>query len=189
MDLPQVPSNLVDQSWVAYNQWLVRDQTDIINPHVLDKKNYGRNLYKNGQLHGYSTGFGLQSVSEQLETWVRDNIVPEFRYAGIGASTPNKEHSGPHRDQSRNYALIYQLKSGGPDSCTVFYREKQHDPDKHFYYENYDNLEVIDTIYPKLEQWYLMDTQVIHSVENIVDGRMSIQISMTDNQVPKTWIS
>ena len=164
-----------------------KNTTTILNPHVKGASN-GRALYKNGQLHGYSSGFSLQDVSDEFEQWVKDNIVANFRYAGIGSTTPGREHCGPHRDQSRDYSLLYIIKMGGDDTCTQFWEKKI--PDKpQFYYDNYDDFDLVHEIRPTLHQWYLLNAKKVHTVENIKDGRISVQISLTEDQVPAEWLA
>lgn len=186
LDLPAVPEKFVQQCWDVLSQ-KGKQNDNILNPHVLGYS-HGRALYRNGQLHGHSSGFGLQHVSDEFDRWIKDNIVPTFKYAGIGSTVPGMNHCGPHRDQSRDFSLLYLLKSGGNESSTQFFEEKQPQEPQN-YYDNYDDFNQIGEIKPSLHQWYMLNAKVVHSVENITDGRVSIQISLLADQVPQEWVS
>jgi hypothetical protein len=182
LDLPPVPDHFLEQCLQT-----IKDTSGVLNPHVKGASN-GRPLYKNGKLHGYSSGFGLQHVSEEFDQWVRDNLVADFRYAGVGSTTPGRDHCGPHRDQSRDYSLLYLVKTGGDDSCTQLWKKKIADEPQN-YYDNYDDFDLIEEIRPALHQWYLLNSKVVHSVENIKEGRISVQVSLLADQVPSGWIN
>ena len=50
---------------------------------------------------------------------------------------------------------------------------------KGHYVNNYDDLELVAKTNFPLNQWFLINAGVLHSIENIPNGRLSIQMSFT----------
>jgi len=181
LNLPEPPEYLKQQALAVVDQ---PDPGPITNPHI--QYAHGRSLYQNGQAHGRSSGFGIRTVSVELEDWIEQNIVPTRR-VGVGSTVPGLDHVGPHRDQSRDYSLLYLLRSGGQNATTKFWELKTPAP-LEYYYSNYDDLIQVDQVTAPVGQWYILNAKMIHSVENVVEGRVSIQVGLMSDQVPKAWL-
>jgi hypothetical protein len=159
-----------------------RAESQIQNPHVLGSS-HGRLLYKeNQELYGRSTAFVNRSVSAEIETWAKENITDCYLRVSTCSTDPGFDHSGPHRDQSRDFVLIYLLTTGGDQAVTRFWNLKIPSELKN-YYSDYNELTLVDELKSRPYQWYIMDTKKIHSVENINQGRTSLQISLTHDHV------
>lgn len=106
------------------------------------------------------------------------NVSAEFHnYAGIQAIA-HIDTLRPHTDYSRYINLIYNV-SGLAE--TVFYEAK--DPAAHKAGKLYNRDEIVEVERCRLElhQWYFLNTNAIHSVENINNQtRVSISVSITD---------
>lgn len=175
LSLPAIPAQLKAQAWAqAYAHG------DTLNKWVLGSP-HGRELVRDGHVVAQSTGLGRKRITEEFEQWVCENITDEFNDIGVCVSEPGLDHSGPHRDQSRNYTLLYLLQSGGDNATTKFWKTREPELELHNYYSSYDELELLDQISAPLETWCILDSKAIHSVENISEGRVSIQVSLNRN--------
>jgi hypothetical protein len=175
-DLPDVPVEL-QQQIIASSV-----NSEIQNPFVLGSS-HGRLLYKHNQEpYGRSTAFANRSVDPEVETWVKENITDSYVRVSSCSTDPGFEHSGPHRDQSRDFALIYLLIAGSDQAVTSFWDLKTPGKLKN-YYSDYSELVLVDQLKSQPHQWYIMDAKRIHSVENIIEGRTSLQISLTHDHI------
>jgi hypothetical protein len=96
---------------------------------------------------------------------------------------PGFARCGAHIDRTRNYTLMYLLETGGDDHQTVFYQENGVDElfrPKEYHVDNYDDLSIVSVIRLEVNKWNLLQARILHSVENIAQGRKSIQISLDD---------
>jgi hypothetical protein len=171
-ELPDVPVDLQQQIITASTS-----QSLVQNPHVLGSS-HGRLLYDHNQeLYGRSTAFANRAVGADIEAWVEKNITDSYIRVSACATEPGFDHSGPHRDQSRDFVLIYLLTTGGDQAVTRFWNLKTPGQLKN-YYSDYRELVQIDQLKSQPHQWFVIDAKKIHSVENIREGRISLQISL-----------
>ena len=177
LDLPSIPDNLKAQAWARVTQ-----ESVIFNQHVLGNS-HGRSLFKDGEFVGTSTGLGLREISDEFDQWIRSNIISEFIRVGLCVSEAGMDHSGPHRDQSRDYALLYLLQAGSDNATTSYWKEKPGVSVKN--HSDYDELDLLDQVVIPLETWYLIDAKTTHSVENIKQGRITIQIGLSQDHKEK----
>jgi hypothetical protein len=115
--------------------------------------------------------------------WAKKNITEMSKDIRIASTLPGLERCGAHVDRIRNYTLIYLLETGGPDHKTVFYREKGQNAlfrPGGYHVDDYSNLDHIIEIKQIPMRWNLVQAKILHSVENILEGRKSIQISLDD---------
>lgn len=188
LNLPKLPPSIID---AARDALITRQRESRVNPNLLDQpgfteysnrivvKNTGEQL-KNAASHRYW-------ISQEFEDWVSTNLKQEPAGCGINifeASTNSVV--APHVDPNRNFSIHYLLDSGGPDAATIWWQEKNKPLDRS---ELKNNFNLADTVtdYSKLQEvvkvcvpthtWICMNTNILHSVENIVSPRISIQIS------------
>lgn len=171
LDLPPIPDDLKAHAWNRVEQ-----ESVIFNQHVLGNS-HGRSLFKDGKFFGTSTGLGLRHISDEFDQWARSNIISDFIHIGLCVSDPSMDHSGPHRDQSRDYALLYLLQAGSDHATTSYWKEKPGVLAKN--HSDYDELDLLDQVVIPLETWYIIDAKTTHSVENIKQGRITIQIGLS----------
>jgi hypothetical protein len=120
--------------------------------------------------------------NECLE-WVKQNIDLNIFDIRITTTDPGCEHKGPHKDLTRQYTGIYVLESGGPENQTCFYRDKNLPgldcPTGH-YITDYDRIETICCVKFNPGQWYILNSHILHGVENISQGRKTLQFSINN---------
>jgi len=92
----------------------------------------------------------------------------------------------PHTDYNRNYAINYIISNEGPE--TRFYKPKQefsHLEVINGPYYPYENIDLEEVIIIKARQWHCLNVSKIHSIENILEPRISI--SMSFRELPLEW--
>lgn len=114
-------------------------------------------------------------------SWTQKNISRHVQDIRLSITPPGRSTWGPHCDRSRNWTMIYLLQTGGDDHETVFWRcrsdaEILREPGSHV--NDYDLLDRIACVKIPLRTWTLLNGQILHSIENIGQGRVAIQISL-----------
>lgn len=176
--LPRVPESL-------YSDFL---KIDLDNTPVENDMNYTsvsntfrqRIVKKDGVPYPTRTQrqFNLGPTANQ---WVFDNIFPNadpswFVSFGISFTRGAPIH-GPHSDP-RRWAMFYLLERGGDDAYTSFWLENGHGVERtNVTVNDYNRLTLIDRFQWPIGRWVLFNPRVIHSVENLVDTRISLQIT------------
>jgi hypothetical protein len=168
-DLPPLPRELYEAPDAAdYSKVLVR--------------HYDRICVKDG-IKFINTPYDRYAVSDGIKNWVHDNIGTD--YTDIGLSIHGAGWACPHHDKSRNWTLIWLLKTGGPEVDTVHWVEKGQPyirPLTADYPLNWNTLDEVCRHRMPAHQWYLVNAQVLHSMHVMIEGgRTAIQIGFWDN--------
>lgn len=141
-----------------------------------------RTLYHpaGASINSFNHGIFLDTSTE---IWARENVNANFKDIRVSYTDVGRPRCGCHIDRTRNYTLIYLMQSGGPDHMTVFYREHGSDdlirPPAHRV-DHYDQLQEIGRCKLPLNTWMLLNARILHSIENISLGRISIQMGFDD---------
>lgn len=143
-----------------------------------------RTLYKDGK--EFQNAFTNTVITEEYYKWATENIVPGFNDIRISITTIGNHMNGPHIDITRGYTLLYLLDHGGEDHETCFYREQ--DSTEMFRplgycVDDYSKLEIVAKAKLQVNRWSVINASVLHSIENIPNGRLSIQLSF--NKLPE----
>lgn len=133
------------------------------------------------------------SMGEEFAQWVKNAFGPEDAdqwYMDSGftfliGEDGNETICAPHTD-TRQYNLYYLVNRGGDDVTTNYWIEKNKPVARESLITigNYDDLNLLDAVQFPLNTWVLMNSRIIHSVENIAGDRKSIQVSL--NCLPNT---
>ena len=172
LNLPVIPGHLVDKAIQCSTK-----QDDTLN-HEYVSLTHGRPLYENGKEIGRSSSQVRKRISDDFEQWVKDNITDRFKDVGVCATEEGMNFSGPHVDQTRNYSLLYIISPGSTHATTSFWSTTK--PIEK-YYNEYADLTLIDQVTIPKDTWCIINSKCIHSVENINQGRISIQVSLLEN--------
>jgi hypothetical protein len=92
--------------------------------------------------------------------------------------TPAQASHGAHSDATRNYALLYTIDPG--DGYLQFWKDPVQDLelDRGYLVHDYDNLIKLDRVETPIDTWYLVNGQIIHSVEGLTRTRITLQINL-----------
>lgn len=170
-DLPQIPEEL-------------------INDYMEDKKK--RHHYPQIPVH---TGFiGREDgrdespeilaypAVERLNQWVCDNISYTNRGLMVRTVhvTEQRNFYPPHIDINRKFVMLYNLLDSGGDF--IFWQEEGCPVTRSFLerkvQKDYTKLKEICRFKPPVKTWYLINSQVVHSVENLSGKRINIQFNL-----------
>lgn len=185
-NLPPVPQHFVD---------IAHDLRKSIDLEELDlgwksEKTSDDDCYKNRKLlidgkEEPTTYQRRKDIGQEFDNWVHKNIHPQGRSCGVSLTDGRLgRHQGPHTDLKRNFALIYLLDSGGPDTATCFYKENGHPivrSDRQAVCNDYSRLQLIERAQFPIAKWVILNVMILHGVENIETIRTSFQVSIADN--------
>jgi hypothetical protein len=142
----------------------------------------------NGTYNGNATRNIRRQFNDEYLMWVKDNITSDFQNASLMYcwGSPDIPSTGAHTDHTRDYVLLYNLSIGGPDATLCFWKEKNNAlvRDRCTDIGLFNSLELVDSIKGPENVWYLTNTRILHSTENVIGLRLNLQISF-DTAVAK----
>jgi hypothetical protein len=188
LDLPPVPEQLETAALA-----LLPDLTDEIKSygHLADvrkaqgfnsKSNHmsiTRKIIKDGKQISHAPNLAAD-LDQDAVRWAKANIAEDFLHIQLSWTPKNRRESGAHSDATRNYTLIYLLDPGGDNVITTFYKEKDqplHRPNKTFV-DYYSLLDKVASVRIKPRTWTVLNSTILHGVENIERPRYAIQIGL-----------
>ena len=137
-----------------------------------------------------------REIPKNLEQWINQNVCSLTNNSVIYRKLAVNDKSNfypPHIDTKRTHTLLYNIVDSGGE--LVFWKEKNKPifrgaPVGPHVVTNYTQLEELCRIKSPYKTWYLINSRVIHSVENLSGVRESIQIScqVTDKIVADSLI-
>jgi hypothetical protein len=98
---------------------------------------------------------------------------------------------GAHTDRVRDYTLIYVVKKGGPKVRTNYWQEKGHPlvRERYLWLDDYRKLDLIESADFGVGKWVLNNSQIIHSVDNLEEHRITFQLSIENNEKLMEWLN
>ena len=104
------------------------------------------------------------------------------------ASDKNKPRSlYPHVDSTRNVAVITYVALGGDSVETAFYEcdlaYYEHVIDECERIADYSKITRIESYVAEKNDWYMMNSATIHSVENITGVRLGLSMQLEDRSI------
>jgi hypothetical protein len=188
LDLPQLPASIIAAAKTAL---VCRQRESRVNPKLVEQPGYieysNRNVITDKGKHLKNADSYRYWISEEFEEWIKLYFKQDPNGCGINifeASTDSVV--APHVDANRNFSIHYLLDPGGPDATTTWWQEKNK-PLERLELKNNFNLTDAITDYSNLQEvakvcipehrWICLNTNILHSVENILSPRISIQIS------------
>lgn len=180
LDFPPIPKKILDNI-----------ESSLTNIITIDDIGYGRVHIKNDKkltACGYSMA---DVVNEDLRIWLEENIPNIETRFNILFQTQNSKNNLPsthivHTDRERLTALNYIINEGGDDVITSWYREvnknllrekKESGSQSDSGSVYYKDLTLLKSVRLKKDHWYIINTRILHDVDNIEDVRKSLSIS------------
>jgi len=158
---------------------------------TVDDIGYGYN-HKKGNRSIVSCGYVWARIKDYkpLMDWLNQTIPyldPSLVIAQMQTSKENMPSTHTvHSDIGRKFALNYIIDTGG-DAITSWYQENgkqisrtkiQGGQQSDSGFVDYNNLELLESAVLEKNKWYLISTNVLHDVDNIVGSRKSISIGI-----------
>jgi len=143
---------------------------------------------KDGKTVRNSRGFRFKLDAEVYE-WLHKHLTSAYTDCGLSVITGPDRTLIPHTDQTRRYALLYTFDTGGADVETVFWQEAGNTVHRELreFGTDYGQLTAIERAKFPLRTWVMMNTNVLHSVENLSSDRIQVQMGL--NAIPEEWQS
>lgn len=190
LNLPQPPAEFIERTVVMANQ---AESSQVANTAVNqgDPTYTNRKLLKDGKETNSRIQYGYK-LGEDWEQWVRENIYSDFINTGgrLSVGTDTTTH-GAHADSQHNgtpvYKLYYLIDSGG--ASTLFFREHGQPTERVGTTENicrcddYSKLEVLDKVQFPVGQWVLLNTNILHGVEDVTGSRINLAVLFATNDI------
>ena len=112
------------------------------------------------------------------EAWMKENIASEFREDNSGVMFFDHEQL-PHTDTTRKFVLLYNIETGGPNATLSFWQEAGHpiNRERGLAVDRGDHMHLLVQVTGPDRCWYILDTQVLHSVEGVTKRRTNLQLS------------
>jgi hypothetical protein len=192
VNLPTIPQELL----VFFESMILKKEFDDIGYGLVHKKN--NRLLKACRYSIKATNdvpllnwFHSNQMPVTHNNYLKPEITDKPEQILIQTQTAYNEPSTHvvHSDIHRVFALNYMLSLGGDDVLTTWYQEKnmplRRSKNKGQYGApqqqladtgniEYDNLEVLGSARFEKNKWYLVSTDILHDVDNIVGQRSSI---------------
>lgn len=188
LDLPQLPSSIISAAHAAL---ISRQRESRVNPKLLEQPGYKeyskRTVITDKGLHQKNAGSYRYWISEEFEEWVRMYFHQDPIGCGINIFEASADYVvAPHVDANRNFSIHYLLEPGGTDADTIWWQEENNQLERLELKNNfnltdaiidYSTLQEVAKIRIPKHRWICLNTNILHSVENITSPRISIQIS------------
>jgi hypothetical protein len=130
-----------------------------------------------------------QRFDPEFTAWIRRNVTDTFQADNSGVMFFD-EPQLPHTDLTRDFVLLYNLEAGGEESELCFWREAGQPlyRERMLAVERGPSLQLVDRVRGPFRCWYLMNTRILHSVENVSRLRLNLQVSF-DVDLPRAFLS
>lgn len=183
-NLPSPPSWLVsqiDRTHRPDKQCFAPDRSDYLG--IQKKDNWKKQPYNWIQPMASNSNV-RHHFNPSFIDWIKQNIVTKFESSNSGIMFFD-EPQLPHTDVTRDFVLLYNLEAGGGDSELCFWQERGQDliRERMVAIERGSHLELVDRVRGPFNCWYIVNSRIIHSVENAIGLRLNLQISF-DTEIP-----
>jgi len=163
LDLPPIPNELVVN----------------ITPGTIIRNHPGQEYTRNG-VSNVSAPNPFYKISAELERWIQDNICKKYNEVGIRYTHGSSEYPASivHPDETSSCVLMYNLDHGG--GWLNFWQQWGHGVvrDDRYVINNYENVIRISQYETPNFCWYMVNTKILHSIENMKSTRINIQVSL-----------
>jgi hypothetical protein len=178
-NLPSVPEHFVDAA-LELKKYVNTDRPE----DNLDDWYKSRKLSINGEIVPVTYQTRLD-VNREFYQWVHENIHPAGFDCGVSFTNGRLgKHQGPHTDLTRDFTMLYLLEPGGPNTATYFYLEDGEPVERtqrQAVCNDFSKLTVLERVQFPLRQWVILNTMILHGVQDIENVRVSFQVSVNDN--------
>ena len=176
-NLPPPPERFMD---VADQH--VKDKSWGIDLHGLHEKYKDRVVLKDGKKVDFTFHY-YQAFDEDFHQWCRENIHPNAFDCGIRFCDGNRgPYLAPHTDIKRDISIMYLLDAGGPEVETVWYQEegKELVRGRSVQANDFSKLKIVDKVRFPLNTWVILNTLILHGVENVTGVRTAFQLGANE---------
>lgn len=169
--LPKIPESILHEELNNQKYSLKRHRPQIPSFDGFNRKD-GRT--QSPEIKAYEVG-------DTINNWVCNNISPTNRGLLLRQVMVDEQKNfyPPHTDVNRQFVVLYNIVDSGGEF--VFWRERGYDDNRgmlsRLLLKDYDQLEEIERFIPPVNCWYIINSAVIHSVENLSGTRINFQFN------------
>ena len=179
-----------------------RELIDLINfdlkPEANNTSTMGKRELINWKGYNGPALRNMRRVEEPFQSafdkWIKENITTDYQNSslmychgsGFAEGSPS---TGAHTDFTRDYVLMYNVRTGGEEAELAFWKEKGQEliRERDTQCGDYESLELVDSVKGPANIWYLTNTRILHSTENVKNLRLNLQISF-DRTIPSNLL-
>ena len=189
--LPRVPEHFVQ---IALSKAKAMDDGNY-NQDRYNAAYLGRRLMRDGQMIGSRYQYAM-AMDQEWNSWVDQHIMQGYHNTGLRVSVgqPGDSYHGAHVDSQHDpeqptYKLYYLLDRGGEDAVTCFYWEEAQPIERSSAWgdptrcDDYARLKVMERVRFPMQEWILLNTSILHGVENVTGSRVNLTVVMSGDQV------
>jgi len=183
MDLYRMPDK--DHLWINY---FTSDGTGLYNdqlrPDLAKKPGSGDvvGTGHNGERIGNARGRRYK-MDQEIVDWCNKHIHDNYNDVGLFVMDGSVEHTMlPHSDQTRSLVAIYTLDSGGKNAWTGYWQEDGYEINRELreFGLDYRKLKLRHKVQWPIGKWVVMNTNILHSVEEMDSDRIAIQMGLLE---------
>lgn len=186
-DLPPPPQWLLDRIDTSDRPNYEAFNTEAKDGHmqIVEVEDWQRQEYK--WLKPMTSNKNARHIfDDEITQWMLENIADNFNTKNSGWMYFDEEQL-PHTDLTREWALLYNVYTGGDNVELCFWQEPGqpvHRTDGYKTWDNTDGLNLLECIKGPFHCWYLMHTTAIHSVRGMSSSRLNLQLSFDHGTIP-----
>jgi hypothetical protein len=172
-DLPPVPDSVI--TTVDFD----------LKPTHMELGVYNQRTLTNWHGRSYVAVANIRIRNPAFSDWFEKNITVDINDAGVNYAVYNHDTGqglelscGAHTDSSRDFALLYVIKSGGANVTTDFWREKDQPlhRSRRTHVEDTSQIDLVESIHIPEKTWILLEGRILHSVEHLTETRIAFQV-------------
>jgi hypothetical protein len=181
-NLPRPPQKFFDESLLDYDQFPT--ETPLHEIRI-------RHSSRNGENFVASRSVRIP-LTDEFNQWIRENIASEFTDTGVNYRYCNSDTGGIHTDTTREFALTYNIITGGP-RCRVVYWQEDNQPlerDRGIQHLNFDTVKPVFELPAGPDNvWFLHNTTMLHSIEGLSSPRIQFTVGFLRHQLNPEWLN
>ena len=181
-DLPRPPQHFFDEAMLDYDQFPADSPLHEVRI---------RYSTRNGKQFLASKAVRIP-LGDEFNTWIRDNIAEKFVDTGVNYRYCNSDTGGIHTDTTREFALTYNVVTGGP-RCRVVYWQEEDQPlerSRGIQHLNFDTVTpVFELPLGPTDTWFLHNTTMLHSIEGLETPRIQFTVGFLRDQLKPEWLT
>jgi len=180
LDFPSLPDNLAQQLDQLIPKRLLGLPNQVYTPSERGAGGVINQVQYNNFDHSKSGQIVYHELPADFTAWINQHVVDTYKRATVAVH--HGEIAPPHTDYLRQYGINYIHQLGGDRVTTVWYQEigkpivregRARQPD-------YAKLTVVDQVVLPANQWHILRTDVLHSVENLQSNRIRLSIDIDE---------
>ena len=194
LDVPPMPEGFEERLWQLYlepnkdHKWINywgpdKVYNDQLRPDLATKPGSGDVVgIRNGERVENARG-RRYVMDDDIVAWINEHVHDNYNDVGLFIMDGTENHTMlPHSDQTRNFVAIYMIEPGGTDVYTGYWQEHGYPliREHREFGLDYSKLDLRYKVQWPKGKWAVMNTNILHSVENMTGVRVAIQMGLLE---------